>query len=221
MSATFQVAGSVPQDSKVQTGTTGISGAIPRLLNASDAAKMSIPVFIALVTGIVTAVSSLVIVIVTHILTNRAKVIDVKVKEGYSLAHKIAVLVDKTHSGYAYFDGIYETNYGHMDDLDKAVENFVKQKELFQGDHEALKAHDNDCKELRRIIAGAWVYLPENAIHPVNEYLEAGEFTYLSDALGMNEYCNGFFKNLRDKDKQRRRKEACEKIVKAYSKLKL
>ena len=63
--------------------------------------------------------------------------------------------------------------------------------------------------------------MPEKAIRPVTDYLQLGQFHFVSDAFGLNEYCLGFFKNLRDEDNQRRRKKAYKKIVVAYLDLNL
>lgn len=192
------------------------------LITTADALKISIPLMIGLTTAIVTLVGSGVIAVVSYFLNRRMKLNTLRVKRAYDLAEKIAQKVEQIETGYFYLEEFYKSNYGHIDELRHAIDNFNRKTELFSSTYDEIRNQATRRSELQALMQGAWLYLPNKVLEPVTRYFKIGEFSYTDDAAGfINEYHYEFFKNLLGPNCSKERNKLFKQIVKRYSKLKV
>lgn len=136
----------------------------------------------------------------------RKKQIDtIIINKTISCKEQICQLLQEIEDEYQYFEKFYEKNYGHVESLDEAIDNFERLP-LFQEDRNRIEHFGHKREELSDMLKRATIYLKRRHLELVKKYLKIGEFSYLHDGgLSVNTFYKEFFKNLLDKkDKEQR-----------------
>ncbi len=183
--------------------------------------RILIPVtigFIAACIGFITAMS---VAISSYLLGKRTEVNKIKLNKSYKLAEKIAKHVEKVERSYLYFEAFWKENYGHVS-FDKGITNFNSKPTLFDEQYKSIQALSNDRHKLGVCLLGAWLYIPQDAVELVQDYIAVGNFSWKDDAAGLfDDYNERFFENLLHPKNKKEREKAYLKVKKRFSKLKL
>jgi len=103
---------------------------------------------------------------------------DLKIKRGMELAEEIAEL-------YEYFYLFYKENYGHMNDIRDAVDNFCRMTSLFGEEYERIESLNEKETKLRELIRKSRPYLNSNVLDNILLYVSYGSFHYQHDSAAL------------------------------------
>lgn len=167
------------------------STATPELVQVllePDNLKYLVPICIAvtgltsaLVSAFVASISAFAISLTTHILTGRAKINEIRINRRYDIAEKLANSLESSWRSSRTLHKFYVNNLeGIQEATKKGEEKEFIALLIHAKDDEILLAasrFDDLVKQLR----GAWLYLPDNIIDPINDFCQTTHGTYTVD----------------------------------------
>ena len=158
--------------------------------------------------------------LVTYIFTRKGKVDDLTIKRGIEIAEKLSVTVQNIMEDEEYFYQLYDGNYGHADDMDKAIRNFKLKESLFGEDYEKIEELAKSRKQVNDDLKVGRLYLNGKIIEDIQTYINIGHFSFQQDGSGLiDTYYLNFFKNLIDENNRQKRSQLSESIKKGLKKL--
>jgi len=156
--------------------------------------------------GLPSFVLALISSVVAYYIGRRSKIDDLKIKKGFELIEDISNLFHDIAGSEEFFYDFYERNYGHMPDIGQAIDNFERQKLLFKQDYEHIEDLGKKRNELYNKLRVGVLYLNNNILEKMREYLDIGLFSYCHDCANfINEYYLEFFKNIIDRNNHEKR----------------
>ena len=184
--------------------------------------KLVIPIGLGAFSAFVGCISALLTTTISPFLNKRAKVSELRATRGYDLAEKIASAIQQIEDAYCYFESFWELNFSDCKGIDEGIRRFNRQDTLFQSQREGIRKLYQDVHDCKALLRGSWIYLPESVVKSVKEYLDCGNFSFLTDSIGIvNDFDGKFLENLLNPKKMQRRTRLYKTVVKRLGKLRL
>lgn len=118
-----------------------------------------------------------------------------------NLFQDITALEDRLHQ-------FYKSNYAHLRDVDRAVDNFEKMETLYEPEHKAVQEFSDKKNELEEKIKEGRHYFKGSILQKTQIYLDLLKFKYDEDVFGSKtSFHRQMFLNLTDPKADKKRKK--------------
>ena len=196
---------------------------MPPELTSPEGLKYLVPgviTFIAALIGLVTAFTT---TLLAHSLKSKSERNTIKVKKAYDLAEDIAGRLQKIDTRYRYLAEFWLLNFGHLDSRAKGIEAFKnKSQSVYPNEVKAINNLSLERTQLEKALLGAWLYLPDKVVQPIEDYLDLGRFAFKTDGIGfVDTAIEEFLENLLKPENIIGRKTKLDEVKKAMRRMKL
>jgi uncharacterized membrane-anchored protein YhcB (DUF1043 family) len=158
--------------------------------------------------------------ILTYRLGRRAKIDEQKIEKGVELGREITILFQDVAALVDHLHEFYRSNYEHLKNVDKAVDNFEKMKTLYEPEYIAIEELSNKKQQLAEKIMEGRYLLKSSILVDMQTYLDLLKFKYDQDVFGsMTAFYRQLFLNLMDSKSSKKRKNIKGKVLGKLHKL--
>jgi hypothetical protein len=169
---------------------------------------------------IVTAVSGLVVAILTYLLGRKSEVARARMEKGWPLAEIIAIRFIEVHGLESDLRRWFQGNFGHLTNSDEGADFFDEHRDsLYADDAARIESLNQKRRDLAEAIKQARIYLNPADLDRIEEYLSIGDFKWTTAPPFFTEYTRKFFKNLLDEGNKQRRDRLHAKIKRRLNKI--
>lgn len=150
----------------------------------------------------------------TYYFTKKSKMDDIKIKRGMEIAEKISISIQDIIEVEEHLYETYQRNYGHMQYIEEAVENFETMQSLYFEEYKIIKELAESKGQLLNNLKIGRVFLNSVVLDNIQVYVNIGKFSYIHDGSGLtNTYYLELFRNLINKENRTRRIELSHSII--------
>ena len=158
--------------------------------------------------------------ILTYRLGRRAKIDEQKIEKGVELGQEITILFQDVAALEDRLYEFYRSNYEHLKNVDKAVDNFEKMKTLYEPEYVAIDELSKKKQQLEEKIKEGRYLLKSSILVDMQTYLDLLKFKYDQDVFGsMTTFYRQLFLNLMDSKSRKKRKNIKRKVLGKLHKL--
>jgi uncharacterized membrane-anchored protein YhcB (DUF1043 family) len=158
--------------------------------------------------------------ILTYRLGRRARIDEKKIEKGVELGQEITILFQDVAALEDRLYEFYRSNYEHLKNVDKAVDNFEKMKTLYEPEYSAIDELSNKKQRLEERIKEGRYLLKSSILVDMQTYLDLLKFKYDQDVFGsMTTFYRQLFLNIMDSKSYKKRKNIKRRVLGKLHKL--
>ena len=136
------------------------------------------------------------------------------------LGERIVVLYQEVVDLEEHFFEFFKKNYGHLYDIERAIENFEKMNTLYQPEYEKIDLFSDKQEELVEKLKEGRYHFKAGIISRMQEYTGLLDIGVTKESAGLfNTYHRQFFLNITDPNLRKKRAKINQKIKKRLKQL--
>ena len=168
---------------------------------------------------LITAISGIVLAVLTYLLGRKTDVAKARFEKGWPLAETISVRLIELHRLETQLTRWFEGNFGHLP-IEQGADYFDRDRGgLYSDESEQIDHLYEKRRDLSTAVKEARIYLNPTDLDRIEEYLAIGDFKWSSAPPFFSSFTQEFFRNLLNTTNRRHREKLYLKIKRRLNRM--